>query len=291
MAIMFVSFAMRQSNTTPVRINAGPGSLALSILASVLSLVVFTAKSHAGILVSADGFAVLAGSTVTNTGNTVLDGDLGVYPGSVITGFPPGIVNGSIYAGGAVSRQAQIDALAGYVLLGHEVSIQDLSGQDLGGLTLTSGVRNFTSSAGLTGTLTLDGGGNSNARFDFQIGSILTTASNAVVLLINGAQASNVFWQVGDSVTLGTNTSFSGSILADQSITLTTGANISGRAIALNGAVTLDNNLIAIPEPAALWLLVSCLALFGAWRCCHGAGANCLQRSIRVGNSEPVTGN
>ncbi len=138
-----------------------------------------------------------------------------------------------------------------------------MTGQDLGGLTLTSGVRNFTSSAGLTGTLTLDAGGDPTARFDFQIGSTFITAGNAVVLLINGAQASNVFWQVGTSATLGTNTSFAGTILADQSITLNTGADISGRAIALNAAVTLDNNDITIPEPASLWLVMSCLALFG----------------------------
>lgn len=213
---------------------------ALLLLASALALVAFTEKSHAGILLSADGFAVLGASTVTNTGNTVLNGDLGVYPGTAITGFGPGIVNGSTYAGGAVSQQAQIDALAGYVFLENEVSIEDLSGQDLGGLTLTAGVRNFTTSAALTGTLTLDGGGDSNARFVFQIGSTFTSASNAVVLLINGAQAGNVFWQVGSSATLGTNTSFSGSILADQSITMNTGADLSGRAIALNGAVTLD---------------------------------------------------
>lgn len=175
-------------------------------------------------------------------------------------------MNGSTYAGGAVSQQAQIDALAGYNLLVGEAPIQNLTGQDLGGLTLTAGVRNFTSSAGLTGTLTLDAGFDSHARFDFQIGSTLTTASNAVILLINGAQAGNVFWQVGSSATLGTGTSFSGSILANTSITLNTGATLSGRAIALNGAVTLDNNMITVPEPASFWLLAYSASFVCAWR-------------------------
>lgn len=248
----------------PITTACHKGLRAISLIASLLALVAFPAKSHAGILYSAEAFAVLAGSTVTNTGSTVLNGDLGVYPGSAITGFGPGVVDGSTYAGGAVPQQAQSDALAGYLALENEIPIENLSGQDLGGLTLTGGVRNFTSSAGLTGTLVLDAQGDSNARFDFQIGSTLTTASGAAVLLINGAQAGNVFWQVGTSATLGTNTSFAGSILADQSITLNNGSNIFGRAIALNGAVTLDNNLITVPEPASLFLLAACLALFGA---------------------------
>lgn len=249
--------------------------LRCAIALAVLTLAALPTRSLASVLLSADSFAVLGASTVTNTGNSVLNGDLGVYPGSAITGFPPGVVNGSTYAGGAVSQQAQIDALAGYVLLVNEVSIQDLTGQDLGGLTLTSGVRKFNSSAGLAGTLTLNAGGDSNARFDFQIGSTLTTASNAVILLINGAQASNVFWQVGSSATLGTNTSFSGSILANTSITLTTGATLSGRAIALNGAVTLDNNMVTVPEPGSFWLLVCGASFLCAWRwrprCEHSA--------------------
>jgi len=205
-------------------------------------------------LASAESFAVLGSTTVTSTGHTVLDGDLGLSPNLSITGFPPGIVtNGMIYAGEAVAQQARTDAVAAYLVLSSEASSQDLSGQDLGGLTLVSGVRTYTSSAQLTGTLILDAQGDSNARFDFLIGSTLMTANGASVQLINGAQAGNVFWQVGSSATFGADTVFFGSILADQSITLDTGANLTGRALALNAAVTLDNNLItlpvAIPEP------------------------------------------
>ena len=124
--------------------------------------------------------------------------------------------------------------------------------------------------AQLTGTLTLDARGDSNARFDFQIGSTLTTASSSSIVLTNGAQADNVFWQVGSSATLGADTSFDGSILADQSITLNAGASMSGRALALNAAVTLDDNDItvptAVPEPASFWLLAFCASVFGAWQ-------------------------
>jgi type VI secretion system secreted protein VgrG len=146
-----------------------------------------------------------------------------------------------------------------------------LTGTDLGGLTLTPGVYFFSSSAELTGTLTLDAKGDPNARFDFLIGTTLTTASSSSLLLIGSAQACHIFWQVGSSATLGTGTSFDGSILADQSITLTTGASLIGRALALNGAVTLDDNLItvptcasvAVPEPATFWASGLCASLFG----------------------------
>ncbi len=227
------------------------------------------------LLGSADSFAVLGGSTVTSTGDTVLNGDLGVHPGTAITGFGPGIVNGATYAGGAVAAQAQADALIAYNALVGEAPDSELTGQDLGGLTLSPGVRNFTSSAELTGILTLDAGGDINARFDFQIGSTLTTASASSVVLINGARADNVFGQVGSSATLGTDTSFLGTILAQTSITLNTLASLTGRALALDGAVTLDHNLITvptpIPEPAAFWPSVLCASVLGAWRWSAGS--------------------
>jgi type VI secretion system secreted protein VgrG len=237
------------------------------ILLVVVALAGFLPQSKANInLGSAGGFAVLGGSGVPNTGNTVLYGDLGVSPGTTITGFGPGIVNGTIYAGGSVADQAHADASSAYSTLAGETGASDLSGQDLGSRTLTSGVYSFSSSAGLTGILILSGTGD----FVFQIGSTLTTASSSSIVLINGAQAGNVFWQVGSSATLGTGTSFNGSILADTSITFNTGASMSGSALALNGAVTLDNNNItiptAVPEAAAFWPVAFCASVFGGWQ-------------------------
>jgi hypothetical protein len=199
-------------------------------------------------LKTADPFAVLAGSTVTNTGATTVNGDLGVWPGLAVTGFPPGIVSGgTIHAGDAVSMQAQSDLTTAYNFAAGEPCDTVLTGQDLGGLTLTPGVYCFATSAQLTGTLTLNAQGNPNSVFVFQIGSTLTTASSSSVGFINGGQGDSVFWQVGSSATLGTTTSFAGNIMALASITLNTGANIQcGRALARNGAVTMDTNQVSI---------------------------------------------
>ena len=191
----------------------------------------------------AGSFAVLAGTTVTNTGPTVVAGDLGVSPGLAVTGFPPGLVSGgAIHTGDAVALQAQADLTAAYGVLAGEPCSADLTGTDLGGLTLVPGVYCFTSSAQLTGALVLDAQGRADAVFVFKIGSTLTTASGAAVRVINGGGACGAFWQVGSSAVLGTGTSFAGSILALTSISLATGASVSGRALARNGAVTLDGN-------------------------------------------------
>ena len=196
---------------------------------------------------TADTFAVLAGQAVTNTGPTVITGDLGVSPGSAVTGFPPGIVvNGTIHTTDAVAAQAESDVTIAYNALASAAVTQDLTGQDLGGLTLTPGVYFFSSSAQLTGTLTLDAQGDPNAEFIFQIGTTLTTASNSTVQLINGADSCDVFWQVGSSATVGTTTTFVGHILALQSITVQTGATVDGSVLARNGSVTLDSNLISV---------------------------------------------
>ena len=199
-------------------------------------------------------FAILAGSTITNTGSTVITGSVGVSPGSAITGFPPGVVLPpyAIYQADAVSGQAQSDLTTAYNLLAGRPATADLTGQDLGGQTLTAGVYNYSTSAQLTGTLTLDAQGDSNAVFIIKIGSTLTTASASSVQLINGAQGRNVYFQVGSSATLGTETTFAGKIFALTSITLGTGADIAcGAALARNGAVTLDTNTISICTLAA----------------------------------------
>jgi hypothetical protein len=215
-------------------------------------------------------FGVLAGSTVTNTGPSVVHGNVGVSTGTAVTGFPPGtLVDGTVHSDDALARQAQTDLGIAYDVVENESATDDLTGQDLGGLTLFAGVYNFDSSAQLTGNLILDALGDPGARFDFQIGSTLTTASASMVTLINGANANNVFFQVGSSATLGAGSVFTGNILALTSITLTTGATLDGRALARNGAVTLDTNRVGItaaivPEPGTLILALSALGMAGA---------------------------
>src|SRR5450631_2040657 len=210
-----------------------------------LALPLFALTAYANVLGSADAFGILGATTVTNTGSSVVFQDLGVAPGTAITGFPPGMVLGTIHDDDAVAMQAQADALTGYNFLAGLAPTQILTGQDLGGLMLDSGVYFFASSAQLTGALTLNFQGLSNMMIVFQIGSTLTTASSSSVMIINPGTNDQVFWQVGSSATLGTTTDFYGSVIADQSVTLNTGADINcGRAIALNGAVTMDTNNI-----------------------------------------------
>jgi hypothetical protein len=190
-------------------------------------------------------YAVLAGSTVTNTGPTVVTGDLGVSPGTAVTGFPPGQVNGgAIHSADANTLQAQTDTTTVYNALAGQSCDRTLTGTDLGGLTLTAGTYCFSSSAQLTGTLTLDAQGDPSAVFVFQMGSTLTTASNSSVAMINGGNPCNVYWQVGSSATLGTSTAFDGNIVALASITLTTDVSVTGRALARTAAVTMDTNVV-----------------------------------------------
>jgi type VI secretion system secreted protein VgrG len=194
---------------------------------------------------TAHAFCVLGGSTVTNTGSSVLTGDLGLSPGTSITGFPPGLVSGGTHAADAVALSAQNGAITQYNALVAAPCTADLTGQDLGGKTLIPGVYCFASSAQLTGPLTLNAQGNPNAQFIFKTGSTLITASGSSVNLINGGTPCGVYWKVGSSATLGTATAFVGNILALESVTLTTGANVSGRVFARNGAVTLDTNHVS----------------------------------------------
>lgn len=214
------------------------------------------ARAAAVSLGTAADFGVLADTTITNTGATVVSGNIGVHPGTAITGFfgtdendGPGTFTGSAHQGDAIAEQAQVDASAAFGTLNGMAVNTTLASPELGGLTLSPGVYSLGSAA-MNGALTLDGSGD----YVFQIDSTLTTAELSAVSLINGADAADVFWAVGSSATLGTGSDFAGNIIADTSATLTTGASVDGRVIALNGAVTLDNNTI-IPEPSTISLL------------------------------------
>lgn len=194
--------------------------------------------------------AVLGGQSVTNTGPSLINGDLDLSPGTSVTGFPPGIVNGAVHVGtDPVGAQAQADLTAAYNNAAGQAPDGTITA-DLGGQTLVPGVYNSSTSLGLTGTLTLNALGNPNAVWVFQAGSTLTTASASTVALINGASPCNVFWQIGSSATLGTNSNFTGTIMAEASITATTGTIIAGRALARTGSVTLDTNTITRPQCA-----------------------------------------
>jgi ice-binding like protein len=224
--------------------------LVVAAAATLLSAFVFSAtRKSVPSLGRATSFAVLGGSTVTNTGATSITGDLGVSsPGVSVTGFPPGTMDRGVqHAGDPVANQAQADAQSAYAVLAGMACNTALTGQDLGGKTLAPGVYCFTSSAELTGKLVLDDRGKGkNGLWVFQIASTLTTATNASVVLSKGARAGNVFWQIGSAATLGTGTAFAGNILAYSSITMNTAANLTGRALAREAA-TMDSNKIRVP--------------------------------------------
>lgn len=237
--------------------------VALAILlgaASFLPLVPATSAQSGVPQGTTTTFAVLAASAVTSTGLSVLNGDLGVSPGTAITGFPPGVVTGAIHAGDPVAAQAQADANVEYNYLAGLPCGTNLSGVDLGGKVLTPGVYCFASSAQLTGTLILDAQGSCDALFVFQTGSTLTTSVASEVIVINNPCAancrggSNVFWQIGSSATIGTGSQFVGHIVANTSATLNFGASVAGNVIALTGAVTMDTNNVSacgvnVPPP------------------------------------------
>jgi Ice-binding-like len=194
-------------------------------------------------------FAVLAGTSVTNTAATVINGDLGVWSGTSVTGFPPGKVNGTVHKTDAVAQQAQSDLTTAYNNAAGAPMTATV-GPALGGLTLASGVYKG-GALDLTGILTLDGQGNANSVWIFQATSSLTTATSSSVKLINGASPCNVFWQVTSSATLNTTSTFAGTILALTSITMGTGVTMDGRALARNGDVTLANDKITTSCPAS----------------------------------------
>jgi hypothetical protein len=198
-------------------------------------------------LATVTSFAVLGGSAVTNTGPSVLNGDLGVAPGTSLVGFGlPAVVNGATHNNDGVANQAKSDLTTAYnVAAGQPVApANDLTGTNFGNRTLTAGAYRSTSSAQLTGVLTLDAQGDPNAQFVFLIASALTSAPASSVVLINGASPCNVYWQVGSSATLDTTTAFQGNLMALTSISLNNGATVRGRLLARNGQISLINNVI-----------------------------------------------
>lgn len=229
-------------------------ALAVTFVLGLTGLIMAATTVNLG---TADNFAILAGSTITNTGATVINGDLGLSPGDSVTGFPPGTLHGTQQVANATAVQAKTDLITAYNNAAGQVPIATVS-PVLGGTTKTAGVYSSTDGTfGITGTLTLDAQNDPSAVFIFKTTETLITASLSNISLINGAQACNVFWQVGSSATLGTDSTLRGNILALTSVTLNTGASVEGRVLARNGAVTLDTNTVtkatcaAVSSPAA----------------------------------------
>ena len=269
--------ALKTINTNGWRTRGG---LLVAVGAAQASGSLTASAAEAPPLGAARSFAVLGGSTVSNTGGSIINGDVGVSPGSEIVGFPPGSATGGIYVGGTTEAdQAHADAAIAYAFLAGMASNTNLTSTDLGGLTLAPGVYTYNSSAQLTGALTLDAGGDSAAVFVFQIATALTTSSGSTVTVINcgpNYDESNVFWQCGSSATLGLGTAFIGNIIADQSITLETGSSIIGNVLAINGAATLDGNSVSsptvvAPPPAAVLSPINLTAVMIAASACTAA--------------------
>jgi len=265
------------------------------VLACVLAFGCATAAWSAPILGAAQSFTVLGGATVTNTGPSAINGGIGVAPGTAVTGLGAATLSGTVHSDDAAAVVAHASAIAAADYLASLAFTRDLTGLDLGGMTLTAGIYRLASSAQLTGTLILDAQNMANALFVFQIGTTLTTASASAVNVINGSADTGIFFGVGTSAVLGAGSTFAGNIIAADSITLNAAASLScGRALALDGAVTLDTNLVSndcgtlgttrndygsmgfagiaaaqdVPEPATMLLLpLGLAALAGARRC------------------------
>ncbi len=248
-ALLAASSRARISAAAKTLLKSGAGLLPLLLIASMLLAGSASAAPASVGLGTAASFSVLAGSTVTNTGPTTMFGDLGLSPGSSVTGAPH--VLGVSHVDDAVAIEAKNSLTTAY----NDAASRPTSGSagtDLSGQTFTPGVRTASSSLLLaSGSVTLDAQGDPNAVFVFQIGTTLTTGSNTSVSLINGAQACNVFWQVGSSATLGTGTRFVGTVMAAATITANTAATIHGRLLAQTGAVNLDTNTITTSNCAS----------------------------------------
>ena len=231
-------------------------AVALFLVASLIPLTLAMANTADAtatsvLLGTTNSFGVLAGTGITNTGPTTINGDIGTYPTTSITGAGSMTITGTNHAGDAVTQQAKTDLVTAYNNAAGEGPTTALVSDPVG-LTLAPGVYTNSSSIGLSGALTLDAAGDPNAVFVFQAGSTLKTGSASHISLINGARACNVFWQVGSSATLGTGSSFVGTVLALTSITVTTGVTINGRVLTRNGAITLDTDRITVPSCAAI---------------------------------------
>jgi hypothetical protein len=241
------------SSRSPRRLGARAGT-SLVAVSSIGLLCALTGTAQAAAtsvpLGAAGSFAVLAGAGITNTGPTTITGDIGTFPTTTITGAGSIVDHGTNHGGDAVTQGAKGALVTAYNTAAGEGPTSPAP-SNLGGRTLRAGVYKAASSMALTGALTLDAAGNPDAVFVFQAGSTLTTASASSVVLVNGAQACHVFWQVGSSATLGTTTRFRGNLLAMSSISLTTGATVEGRVLSRNGAVTMDTNVITRPACTA----------------------------------------
>jgi len=257
-----------------IRRDGTPPVLSCFLLALALTLPPRLAHAQGQMTVdlgAAASFAVLGGSAVTSTGGTVVNGDLGVSPGTSVTGFGPGTVtNGAMHVNDASAIAAQAASATAY----NDAASRSLNpvfvSGNIGGMTLVPGLYKSTSGLAISsGNLILDAQGNANAVWIFQMASTLTTSSGLSVILTGGANAANIFWQVGSSATIGTTSVFDGNILALTSITLDTGATLNGRALAQNGLVALDSNPInrpaGVPEPGTLGLFALGFGLI-AWR-------------------------
>jgi hypothetical protein len=272
-------------------VTTGVKDLAGNALASNFAWSFTTAATTAGqapvVLGAANTFAVLAGSTVTSTGGSTVNGDLGISPGSTLTGAPT--VNGATHLADPAAAQAQLDLTTAYNdAAGRTVGAITVAG-NLGGQTLTPGLYKSTSTLAISsGDLTLDAQGDANAVFIFQMGSTLTTTAGRQVILSGGAKAANVFWQVGSSATLGTTSVFKGNILALTSITVTTGATVEGRLLARNGAVTLDANVVTTAAAAISPVLQSATVVTGPYTDAVGQLLDLATRTITVPMSASI---
>jgi LPXTG-motif cell wall-anchored protein len=260
------------------------GLLAIGTVASSATAGAAAYENSVG-LGTAASYSVLAGSTVTNTGSSVLGGDLGLSPNNAITGFPPGLVGGATNNGNAASALAEGDLTTAYLDAAGRAPTGTNLGSALVGTSLLPGVYNAASSLGVSGAVTLDGQGDPNAVFVFQIGAALTTATSTSIVLTGAAQACNVFWQVGSSATLGTTNTFVGTVMALTSISIDTGTTVAGRALARNGAVTLDDNVFTQPTCATTPTTTSVTATAGTT-----GGTSTLTATVAAAGANAPTG-